>query len=306
VLWVALVIAASLAAGVAAERRAGARAGVLARRILKLLLFVFTPAIVFFNMARLELTAGVGGGVVLGWAALALAGLTAWVAGRYLLRLERPSAGVLAIVAIQANTGLLGLSVVAAALGFDALSEAVVYDALVQQLVFLVGSFAVAAATGTRAGETVGERVRAFFLRNPPLAAVVLALVVPDALAPDALVDASRLLVFAMPALGFFAIGVTLAEEAEGGALRFPPRLTAPVGVAIGVRLVVAPLLLIALAAPLVDLPPAFPLLAAMPAGLHIVALSHAYGLDVSLATSAIVWTTLVAGAVGVPIAMIA
>jgi predicted permease len=302
VLWVALTIAASLAAGVEAERRAGARAGDVARRILKFLLYVVTPIVVFFNLARLEITADVGVGIAFGWTALLLTAAIAWVVGRRLLRLERPSAGVLSITGLQANTGLLGLPVVAVVLGFDHLSEAVAYDALVQQPVFLIGSFAIAAATGTRAGETPRERVRAFFVRNPPLAAVVAALIAPDALAPDVLVDASRLLVLGVPALGFFAIGVTLAEEAEEGALRFPPPLTAKVAAAVLMRLVLGPLLLIALAAPFIELPGGFVLLAAMPAGLYIVSLAHAYGLDVSYAASAIVWTTMVA----VPVILVA
>jgi malate permease and related proteins len=302
VLWVALTIAAALAAGVEAERRAGARAGDLARRILRSLLYVVTPIVVFFNLTRLEITGEVGAGIAIGWAALLVAAATAWVVGRRLLRLERPSAGVLSIVGLQANTGLLGLPVVAVVLGFEDLSHAVAYDALVQQPVFLLGSFAIAAATGTRAGETPRERMRAFFVRNPPLAAVLAALVAPEALAPDVLVDASRLLVLAVPALGFFAIGVTLAAEAADGALRFPPPLTARVAAAVLVRLVVAPLLLIALAAPFVELPDGFVLLAAMPAGLHIVALAHAYGLDVAFAAGAIVWTTMVA----VPVILVA
>ena len=293
-IWIALAIAASIAAGVEAERRAGPRAGRWARGILKLLLYGVMPFVAFFNIARLEVSTDVGVGIVLGWAALLLAALVAWLVGRRLLHLARPTAGVLAIVALQANTGLLGIAVAAALLGFDHVSEAVAYDALVQQPVFFVGSFAIAAATGTKAGETVPQRIRAFFVRNPPLAAVVLALVAPDSLAPDVLVDASRALVLAVPVLGFFAVGVTLAEEAEEGALKFPPPLTVPIGVAIVVRLVVAPVLLLALAAPFIDLPAAFLLASTMPAGLHIVVLAHVYGLDVPFAASAIVWTTMV------------
>jgi predicted permease len=305
VLWVALAIAASLAAGVQTERRLGPRAGELARGILKFLLYVVTPIVVFFNLARLEITADVGAGIAIGWAALALAALLAWLLGRRVLHLERPTAGVLAIVGLQANTGLLGLPVVAVVLGFDDLSEAVAYDALVQQPAFLLGSFAIAAATGTRAGETAARRVRSFFLRNPPLVAVVAALLAPDALAPDVLVDISRALVLAVPALGFFAIGVTLAEEAEDGALAIPPPLTPAVGAAILVRLALAPLLLLALAAPFIGLPGAFIMLAAMPAGLHIVALAHTYGLDLSYAASAIVWTTMIAVPVLLVVAII-
>jgi predicted permease len=302
VIFIALAIAASIAAGVEAERRAGARAGVWARRILTFLLYVVMPIVAFFNIARLEISADIGGGILLGWIALALAALVGWLTARRLLHLPPPSAGVLAIVGLQANTGLMGLAVVGALLGFSHLSEGVVYDALVQQPVFFIGSFAIAAATGTRAGETVRQRIRAFFVRNPPLAAVVLGLVAPDALAPDVLVDAARLLILSVPVLGFFAVGVTLAEEAEEGALKFPPPLTAPIGAAIFVRLAVAPALLFAIAAPFIDLPGAFLLEAAMPAGLHIVVLAHIYGLDVPYAAGAIVWTTMIS----VPILLVA
>jgi predicted permease len=302
VLWIALAIAASIAAGVEAERRRGAQAGVWARAILKTLLYVVMPVVAFFNIARLEVDADVGAGIVIGWAALVLTALVGWTAGRRLLHMSRPSAGVLAIVGLQANTGLLGLAVAAALLGFSHVSEAVAYDALVQQPVFFIGSFAIAAATGTKAGETVPARVRAFFVRNPPLIAVALALVAPAALAPDVLVDASRVLILCVPVLGFFAVGVTLAEEAEEGALKFPPPLTPQIGTAIVLRLLVAPALLFALAAPFIDLPAAFLLMSTMPAGLHIVVLAHVYGLDVPFAAGAIVWTTMVS----VPVLLVA
>ena len=244
-LWIALAIAASIAAGVEAEKHAGARAGVWARGILKFLLYVVMPLVAFFNIARLEVDADVGFGIVLGWTALALTALVGWLIGRRVLHLEKPTAGVLAIVGLQANTGLMGVAVAGAILGFSHVSEAVAYDALVQQPVFFIGSFAIAAATGTKAGETVPERIRAFFVRNPPLIAVALALVAPEALAPDVLVDASHILVLCVPVLGFFAVGVTLAEEAEEGAMKFPPPFTPQIGVAILLRGLVAPLVLL-------------------------------------------------------------
>jgi predicted permease len=302
VLWIALAIAASIAAGVEAERRAGARAGVWARGILKLLLYAVMPLVAFFNIARLKIDADVGIGIAFGWTALLITALIGWLIGRRILRLARPTAGVLAIVGLQANTGLLGVAVVAAVLGFEHVSQGVVYDALVQQPVFFIGSFAIAAATGTKAGETVPERIRAFFTRNPPLIAVALGLIAPDALAPDLLVDASHVLVLIVPVLGFFAIGVTLAEEAEEGAMKFPPPFTPQIAVAILLRSLVAPAVLLALSAPFIDLPSAFLLMAAIPAGLHIVVLAHIYGLDVPFAAGAITWTTMVA----VPVLLVA
>ena len=84
-----------------------------------------------------------------------------------------------------------------------------------------MGAFSVGAAFGERAGETPRERVVAFLPRNPPLYAAALALIAPDALAPEVLVDASRIAIVAMLPLGFFAVGAALAEEAEEGRSRF-------------------------------------------------------------------------------------
>ena len=81
----------------------------------------------------------------------------------------------------------------------------------------------------------------AFFTRNPPLYAAIAGLLVPNALAPDVLVDASRVAVVALLPIGFFAVGAILAEEAEEGYLTIGSPLRPPVSIAIGLRMVVAP-----------------------------------------------------------------
>jgi predicted permease len=298
VLWVALTIALAVAVGFEAERRAGAAAATLARRLLMAMLYVLAPFAAFFNVAHLDVSADVRGGILAGLLALLLAGGVGWVLARRVLRLPPPSAGVVTLNGLMANTAYLGLPLVAAVLGVERLSEAAAYDALVQGPVFLLAGFAVAAATGTRVGETARERLRAFFVRNPPLLATLAALVAPSSLAPHGLLVAARLVVFAMLPLGFFAVGVTLASEADDGHTGFPPPLTPAVAVAALVRLVVAPLLLLALTLPFIDLPTPFLILAAMPAGLNTITLAHAYGLDLRLAAGAIAWSTAIAVAV--------
>ena len=278
-----------------AERRFGARAGALARGLLKLMLYGLAPPVVFFNVARLEITADVGAGIALAWAALALSGLLAYVVSSRLLRLPGPQAGVVTNVALQGNSAILGFPLTVVLLGADRLGEAVAYDALVQSPMLLLGVFGVGAALGTRAGERARDRVRAFLVRNPPLWATVAGLAAPDALAPGVLVDASRALVFAMLPFGFFAVGVTLAEEADEGVTAWPPAFDRRVAVAVAFRLVVAPALLVAVAAPLIELPAPYLLLAAMPAGLNGLLVAHAYGLDLGLQASAIVWSTVIA-----------
>jgi hypothetical protein len=288
----------AVAAGVLAERRFGARAGRGARGLMRVMLYVLVPPVVFFNVARLEIDANVGLGIAAGWAALTLAGGLAYLVSDRGLRLPAEQAGVVTNIALQANTGYLGFPLVAVLLGSDRLGEAVAYDSLVQTPMLLLGVFGVGAALGTRAGETTRQRLRAFVTRNPPLWATAAALVAPDALAPDALVDASRILVFALLPFGFFAVGVTLAEESDDGVAVFPPPFDRRVAVAVVFRLAIAPALLFALAAPFIELPAPYLLLAAMPAGLNGLVVAHAYGLDLGLQAAAIVWSTIIGLAV--------
>ena len=282
------------AAGLGAERRFGASAQRLSRQSMSLLLYAVMPAVAFFNIARLEITVDVGAGLALGWLALGGSALLGFVVATRVLRLSRPATGVLVNTAMHGNTAYLGLPLCVALLGSEHLSEAVAYDVLVQLPIFLIGVAGVGAAFGTAGGADWRERLRAFFLRNPPLWATVAGLLAPAALAPDLLVDATRLLVLAMLPVGFFAVGVTMGAESEQGAIPLVPRLGAPEAAAIALRLVVAPLLLLALAAPLIELPPAYLLQAATPVGISGLVIAHAYGLDMGFAAAAIAWTTAV------------
>ena len=314
-IWIALTIVASVGAGVAAERRHGERAQAFARRSLTVMLYVLVPPVVYFNLVGLELDADVGLGLVCAWVAVIVTGLIAYAVATRGLQLDRPQTGALVNASIHPNTGYFGLPIVAAVLGTDQLSQAVAYDVLVGTVTLLVGVFSIGAAFGTTAGETPGERAKAFVSRNPPLLVALLALISPDVLAPDVLVDASRILVFALLPLGFLAVGITLAHEAhETGAASpsgvaigteapprasFPPPMTRRIAAALVLRLVLAPALLFAIAAPLIDLPDAYLILAAMPTGLNGLVVAHAYGLDVRYAASVVAWSTSIVLVVG-------
>ena len=299
-LAVVLAIVVSTTLGVWAERRWGGRAGAASRRSLLLVLYVVLPPTTFFNLARVDFDADVGLGIGLGYLALTLAATAAWFVASRLLRLRRPAVGSVICCTLVANTGYLGYPLVAALLGFDQLSEAVVYDVLVSAPALLVGAFSIGAAFGEHAGETPRERMVAFFTRNPSLYAAGLALIAPDALAPDALVDASRIAIVALLPLGFFAVGAALAEEAEEGTIPFPPPLDAAVAAAVGLRLVVAPGVLLLISLPLIDLPDPYLLLAAMPCGINTMIVTHAYGLDLRISAGAVAWSTAIAVAVAV------
>lgn len=287
----ALAIVASVAAGVWAQRRYGAGAVALTRRLLDAMLYAAMPFIVFFVLARAELTSAAGFGLLLGYASLAIVGLLAYTLATRVMRLPAPAAAMVVVAAIMGNTGFLGAPLVATLLGRGDLGPALTYDALVSGPMFFVVAFAVAAAFTTR-GEAVGVRLRTYLLRNPPLVAVAAALVAPDALAPDVLVDAARVLLVALAPAGFFVVGVQLAAERIG----FPPALTAPVAAVVALRMAVAPLLLVGLAAATaVDMPDAYLVQAAMPVGVNTLVVAHAYDLDRGLAAAALAWSTALA-----------
>jgi malate permease and related proteins len=294
VLLIAVAIGTSVAVGVVAERRRPQAAALAARRSLTLMLYVLVPPVIFFNLAASSIDVEHGVGLLLGIAASTLAALAAYWFSSRALRLSRPRTGAVVCCVLSVNTGYLGYPLTVALLGRDRLSTAVLYDVLVTGPCLLLGAFAVGAAFGTKAGEGPRERVRAFFTRNPPLYAAIAGLLAPDALAPQVLVDASQALLVAILPLGFFAVGATLAENAEHGELPMPPPLTKPVAVALGARLALAPALLMLLAAPLIDLPAAYRLLSAMPSGLNSMVVAHAYGLDMEITAEAVTWSTAI------------
>ncbi len=302
---IALTIAAATAAGFGVEHRWGElRSQLAAERVMQLMLWVLIPPIVFFNIADLHLSAGVGLGVVFGYVGLGAAMLAAYAIGKWVLHLPRPTIGTLMLTAGLGNTGYLGLPFTAALFGFDDVGDAIVYDILISGMGLLTVGFAVGATFGTIA-EAPRDRVASFFTRNPALWAGVAAVLAPAALSPEWAVDASRLAVFAMLPLGFFVVGITLASEAEEGAIKFPPPLTAPVAVALALKLLLLPAVVFVLSALIIDIPDSYISQAAMACGINSVLIAHVYGLDRSLAASAIAWSTTIVVAAGLVVALV-
>jgi predicted permease len=267
-------------------------------------LWVLMPFVAFFNVATLHLSAQVGAGIAFGYVATGVTIVVAWLVGTRLLRLPRTSVGTLMGVSAFGNTGYLGTPFTAALLGFGQVGNAVAYDMLVSTALLITVGFSIGAGFGTVAGAP-RERVAAFFLRNPPLIATVLGLLAPASLAPHLAVDISRGVVIAILPIGFFAVGVTLAAEAEAGRAKFPPPLTAPVAVGVMLKLLLPVAILFGLSSAFIDIPHAYFSQAAMAAGINNLVVASEYGLDRRLAAAAIAWTTAIVVAVGVVVALL-
>ena len=294
VLLTTAAIVVAVGVGVLAERRRPKGTALAARRALTLILFVLLPPVVFFNLASTEVDLDHGIGIVLGLVAVSLAALFAWFVASRVLKLPRLQTGTVVCTVMAINSAYLGYPMTVALLGRDELSTAVLFDIAVCAPSLLLGAFAVGASFGTLAGEGPRQRIRAFFVRNPPLYAAIAGLLAPEALAPDIAVDISQAMVVAMLPVGFFAVGATLAENAEHGQLPIPPKFTRPVALSVVSRLIVAPGLLLLLAAPVVDLPAPYLLIAAMPTGVNSMIVAHAYGLDMEITAEAVTWSTAI------------
>lgn len=292
--WVVL----ATGAGVACELRTG-WAMTAARRGLGLMLYVLVPFVSYVNFAHLELSLGAGAGLLVAYVGIGLAGTLTWLVGRR-LGVARQSLGALMVCVIIVNTGYLGYPMSVALLGEHALSHAVAYDQVVSGPLLFTAGFAVGAAFGTGEKVNVGERLRTFLTRNPPLWGAVAGLLVPASWAPHVLVNASHVVVDALLIVGFFAVGVYLSSERREDPgtklIEWPDR---NVRLAVVMRFAVNPVLLAAVSLAGVAIPSAYLLQSLMPAGLTTLVVGHAYGLDQRLIAAVIVWTTLLVIVVG-------
>lgn len=294
VLAIILTVIAATAVGAAAERRDNRRAHLARTRVLQGMLWVLVPFVAYVNVARAHIGVDAGVAIAAALAAMSAAGVVAWRVAEGPLRLPRPTTGAAIVSTLQANSAYLGLPLCAALFSEAELAQAVAYDALVGLPMLVIGSFTVGALFGTEGDAGLRARVRVL-LRNPVLLAVTAGLLVPEAWAPEALVTPSHVAIYALLPLGFFAVGVTLGDEAKDGTLRMPPPLTPPVAVVLVLRMAFTASVLALLALLGLGVPAPFFLLAAMPVGVNTIVVAHATGLDLRLPAAAIAWSTTLA-----------
>jgi predicted permease len=294
-LLIVLTVLVATAVGVIAERRDNARARAARLVVLQLMLWVLVPFVAYVNIARARLSLDATLSIAIAAAAIAVAGTIMWRLARGPFALPSGTAGAAIVTTIQANTAYFGLPLIAALFTHAELSQAVVYDGLVSLPMFVIGSYGVGARLGHAREGGLRAQLRTGLLRNPVLWAVLVALLVPEAWAPEALVTPSHVAVYALLPLGFLVVGMTLGDEATDGMPRIPPPLTPPVVAVMLLRMAFVPLVLLVVGLLLIDVPAPFYVMAAMPVGINTVLVGHATGLDLRLTSSAIAWTTVVA-----------
>src|SRR5205085_4183490 len=144
--------------------------------LVRIVLYLALPCLVFLIVVRAELHPALILVPIAGWAVHALLLGSALAAGR-LLRLDRPSAGALAVASAVGNTGFFGLPLIAASGSGFSLAAAVMYDTFSTGLITWTSTVAVASAFGD--GEPrLALRPLARALLLPPNWALVAGLIV--------------------------------------------------------------------------------------------------------------------------------
>ena len=90
VLLTAALIVAGTAVGVGAEHRYPTSAITLARRLLRVILYVAVPIVIFFNLAKASISLDNAVGILLALATMVLIGTFAWFVASRVLGLSRP------------------------------------------------------------------------------------------------------------------------------------------------------------------------------------------------------------------------
>jgi predicted permease len=275
----------SFAAGLVLQRH-----GPRLRRALWLGHFsLLAPVLVFVTFATLRvdrtlllaLAAVVAGSWLVAGTAFAYARLV----GR--TRAER---GALALGASFGNTGFVGLPLAQLAFGHAGLALAVVYG----RLAWLVPDTAISTAIARVHGRRSGDRrawVRALLL-NPPLAALVAALVARAAGAVPDVGGARDVAAALVGPSGFLLLGISLPLERVAHAAGDVPRAAG----ALAIRFVAGPSALwLAGRAIGADVPGVFYLLAGMPSAFHLLVLARVYDLRPRLMRLIVVGSTIAA-----------
>lgn len=220
-------------------RRVGVFADNAAETLNKVVLYVCLPASVLLYAPRLELGREVLAVAAVPW--LLLAATVALVSGvTRVLKLRQDEHAVLLLCVALGNTSFLGYPLVRALLGEAALPYAVIYDQFGAFLILSTFGLYVLARYGGDAKPTVAlvaRRIATF----PPFLALVLGLTLMPEAPPAWIAGGLQRLADALLPLVVLAIGLSLQ-------LKLPRDELRPLAAGLGLKLVLMPLIALAIA----------------------------------------------------------
>jgi len=268
------------------------RFGLLRRQDTKpltnVIVYVALPALIFTSVARAPLSIELLKAAGVAWAVSLAALSVAWEVA-HALNLPRKTAGAFVLVAALGNTGYLGYPVVRALLGEGAMPAAVFYDVFGTVAVLFTLGIAVAARQGEHEG---GLNVLKELLTFPAMVALLVALAyrlvpLPVAVSNTVMDWTGIAASMAMPLI-MVSLGVSLDMTALRGSFK-------PLGAAAGIKLLLLPVLAVAVATIMRDrsMLHLLALQAGMPSMMLSLVVGERFKLDTTFIAATILLTTV-------------
>jgi predicted permease len=268
------------------------RFGLLRRQDTKpltnVIVYVALPALIFTSVARAPLSIELLKAAGVAWAVSLAALSVAWEVA-HALNLPRRTAGAFVLVAALGNTGYLGYPVVRALLGEGAMPAAVFYDVFGTVAVLFTLGIAVAARQGEHEG---GLNVLKELLTFPAMVALLVALAyrlvpLPVAVSNTVMDWTGIAASMAMPLI-MVSLGVSLDTTALRGSFK-------PLGAAAGIKLLLLPVLAVAVATIMRDrsMLHLLALQAGMPSMMLSLVVGERFKLDTTFIAATILLTTV-------------
>jgi hypothetical protein len=196
-------------------------------------LYVSLPALILLKVPQIVFSREIVVAAVIPWGMLLFSAGLVFLAAR-LWRWERSTTGVLLLVVPLGNTSFLGVPMIQTFFGAAGLPSLIIYDQLGTMMIMGTYGSLILALYGKESSldlSTVARRMLLF----PPTIALMVGLVAHSWPYPEKLAQALQNIATTLVPVVMTAIGLQLH-------LRVPPKVVAPLGFGLVVKLLVAPL----------------------------------------------------------------
>jgi malate permease and related proteins len=257
-----------------------------ARPIHAVIIYAGLPALIFRAVHPASLDPELAVVAVVAWAVFLLTAAVAWMLTRA-LRLPRRVAGGFILAASLGNTGYIGYPVSQAILGEEGLVRAIFYDVFGTVGALLIVGLLIAQHYGDRVGPRIN--VLREILRFPAVLALFAALVLRPFPVPEVVSSGLDALASLVVPLIMISVGLSLEVRRLGER----PLVLGTLG---AVRLLLAPLVALAIGGLVLDDPAAVRLVAleaGMPVMMLSIVIGARFGLDTEFLAAAVVLTTI-------------
>jgi len=206
----------------------------------KFVIFISLPAMILLQIPKLTLSMDILIPVIIAWIVMTLTAiLTLFISSKY--RFSKEVTGALMLVAVLTNSSFLGIPIINAYLGDEALPFILVYDQMGTFLALATYGIFVAAYYSNES-EINMQIMAVKILTFPPFVSLLIALFLIGTPFPDSILKVLQTLANTIVPLALVAVGLQLQ-------LKLPGHEIQPFAIALLIKLIMAPLIALALVA---------------------------------------------------------